>query len=96
MILRQHVRTLEANPETRVRIAGYTSASGSAEYNQALSERRAQSIKAFLILEGVDASRFKTVGFGQRNPAEYEANPAILRSDAAKANMRGLFEIIVE
>lgn len=95
-ILRQHVQTLKANPQTRVRIAGYTSASGTAEYNQALSERRAKSIKAFLILEGVDANRFKTIGFGQRNPAEYEANPAVLRSDAAKANMRGLFEIIVE
>lgn len=96
VILRQHVQTLKANPQARVRIAGYTSASGTAEYNQALSERRAQSIKAFLILEGVDANRFKTIGFGQRNPAEYEANPSVLRSDAAKANMRGLFEIIVE
>lgn len=96
VILRKHVQKLKANPNTRVRIAGYTSASGTAEYNQALSERRAQSIKAFLILEGVDANRFKTIGFGQRNPAEYEANPSILRSDAAKANMRGLFEIIVE
>lgn len=96
VILRQHVQTLKANPQARVRIAGYTSASGTAEYNQALSERRAQAIKAFLILEGVEASRFKTVGFGQTNPAEYEANPAVLRSDAAKANMRGLFEIIVE
>ncbi|WP_269836416.1 OmpA family protein [Rheinheimera soli] len=96
VILRQHVQTLKANPQARVRIAGYTSASGTAEYNQALSERRAQSIKAFLILEGVDANRFKTIGFGQRNPAEYEANPEVLRSDAAKANMRGLFEIIVE
>jgi len=96
IVLRQHVRTLEANPEARVRIAGYTSASGSAQYNQALSERRAQSIKAFLTLEGVDASRFKTVGFGENKPAEYEARPSELRSDAAKANMRGLFEIIVE
>lgn len=96
VILRQHVQTLKANPQARVRIAGYTSASGSAEYNQALSERRAQSIKAFLIAEGVDANRFKTIGFGQTNPAEYEANPSVLRSDAAKANMRGLFEIIVE
>ena len=96
VILREHVQTLKANPQARVRIAGYTSASGSAEYNQALSERRAQSIKAFLILEGLEANRFKTVGFGQTNPAEYEANPSILRSDAAKANMRGLFEIIVE
>ncbi|CAI3795490.1 OmpA family protein [Rheinheimera sp. MM224] len=96
VILREHVQTLKANPQARVRIAGYTSASGSAEYNQALSERRAQSIKAFLVQEGVASNRFKTIGFGQTNPAEYEANPSILRSDAAKANMRGLFEIIVE
>ncbi|WP_233280361.1 OmpA family protein [Rheinheimera mangrovi] len=90
------MQTLKANPQTRLRIAACASASSTAEYNQALSERRAQSIKAFLILEEVDANRFKTVGFGQSNPAEYKANPAVLRSDAAKANMRGLFEIIVE
>jgi OOP family OmpA-OmpF porin len=96
VILREHVQTLKANPDARVRIAGYTSASGSKEYNQALSERRAQSIKAFLILEGVEANRFKTIGFGENDPAQYEARPSVLRSDAAKANMRGLFEIIVE
>jgi OOP family OmpA-OmpF porin len=96
VILREHVQTLKANPDARVRIAGYTSASGSEEYNQALSERRAQSIKAFLILEGVEANRFKTIGFGENDPAQYEARPSVLRSDAAKANMRGLFEIIVE
>lgn len=96
VILREHVQTLKANPDARVRIAGYTSASGSEAYNQALSERRAQSIKAFLILEGVEANRFKTIGFGEDNPAQYEARPSVLRSDAAKANMRGLFEIIVE
>lgn len=95
-ILRQHVRTLAANPKAKVRIAGYTSASGTAEYNQALSERRAASIKAFLVKEGLNSNRFKTVGFGASNPAEYEARPSVLRSDAAKANMRGLFEIIVE
>lgn len=96
VILRRHVATLKANPQARVRIAGYTSASGSAAYNQALSERRAESIKAFLVSEGINANRFKTIGFGQRNPAEYEAKPSALKSDAAKANMRGLFEIIVE
>lgn len=95
-MLRQHVRTLKANPNARVRIAGYTSASGTKEYNQALSERRAESIKAFLVNEGIAANRFKTIGFGQSRPAEYEARPEELRSDAAHANMRGLFEIIVE
>lgn len=96
VILRQHVSTLKANPKAKVRIAGYTSASGTKEYNQALSERRAGSIKAFLVSEGIAANRFKTIGFGQTNPARYEARPAELRSDAANANMRGLFEIIVE
>lgn len=96
VILGQHVRTLKANPAAKVRIAGYTSASGTEEHNQALSERRAESIKAFLVGEGVAASRFKTIGYGQRNPAEYEARPSALQSDAAKANMRGLFEIIIE
>lgn len=95
-ILREHVQTLKANPQAKVRIAGYTSASGSKEYNQALSERRAQSIQAFLIAEGVAANRFKTIGFGETQPAAYEARPSVIRSDAAKANMRGLFEIIVE
>ena len=95
-ILRQHVRTLKANPAAKVRIAGYTSASGTEEYNQALSERRAEAIEVFLVDEGIAASRLKTIGFGQRNPAEYEARPSQLRSDAANANMRGLFEIIIE
>ncbi|GHG63203.1 porin OmpA [Alishewanella longhuensis] len=96
VMLRRHATTLKANPKARVRIAGYTSASGSAAYNQALSERRAESIKAFLVSEGINANRFKTIGFGQRNPAKYEAKPSALQSDAAKANMRGLFEIIIE
>ena len=96
VILRQHVQTLKANPDAKVRIAGYTSASGTKEYNQALSKRRAESIKAFLVHQGVAANRFKTIGFGERKPAEYEAQPTSLRSDAAKANMRGLFEIIIE
>lgn len=95
-ILRRHVRTLKANPAAKVRIAGYTSASGTKEYNQALSERRARAIEVFLVAEGVAANRLKTIGFGQSNPAEYEARPSELHSDAANANMRGLFEIIVE
>lgn len=95
-VLRRHVRTLKANPEARVRIAGYTSASGTKEYNQALSERRAQSIEDFLVDEGIAVSRLKTIGYGQSNPAEYESQPGEIRSAAANANMRGLFEIIIE
>jgi hypothetical protein len=36
------------------------------------------------------------IGYGEKNPAMYEAAPKDLYSDAAKANMRVLFEIIVQ
>ena len=97
VILRKHLQKLKANPNAKVRIAGYTSKSGSESYNQRLSEQRAEAIKQFLVTEGIASpSRLTTIGFGENQNAEYEANPALLRSEAAKANMRVLFEITVE
>lgn len=96
-ILKNHVKTLKANPGAQVRIAGYTSASGTKEYNQRLSERRAQAIKDYLVSEGVVLpDRLTTIGFGENRPAEYEADPSVIESNAANANMRVLFEIIVD
>jgi outer membrane protein OmpA-like peptidoglycan-associated protein len=62
-----------------------------------LSERRANAVKAYLVNEGVIASdRLSTIGYGKTNPAVYEAAPKEVYSAAAKANMRVLFEIIVQ
>lgn len=95
--LRQHLQKLKANPNAQVRIAGYTSKSGSESYNQRLSEQRAEAIKTFLVAEGIASpQRLTTIGFGEHQNAEYEADPQQLRSAAAKANMRVLFEIKVE
>jgi OOP family OmpA-OmpF porin len=97
VILKRNVLILQENPKAHIRIAGYTSASGTDEYNQALSERRANSIQEFLVSEGVSKpGRLTTIGYGETQPAAYEAAPKDLYSDAAKANMRVLFEIVVE
>jgi outer membrane protein OmpA-like peptidoglycan-associated protein len=97
VILKRNIQILKANPKAKVRIAGYTSASGSESYNQRLSERRANAVKEYLIKEGVIApNRLSTIGYGVARPAEYEAAPEDLYSEAAKANMKVLFEIIVE
>jgi outer membrane protein OmpA-like peptidoglycan-associated protein len=54
-------------------IEGYTDASGSSTYNKELSQRRAQSVMAFLVANGIDASRLNAVGFGKTHPRA--ANP---------------------
>jgi len=96
-LLKKNIQLLKDNPEAQIRIAGYTSASGTEAYNQKLSERRANSVKTYLINEGIiTRDRLSTIGYGEKNPAVYEAAPKELYSKAAKANMRVLFEIIVK
>ena len=96
-ILKRDIQKLRDNPNAKVRLAGYTSASGTDAYNQALSERRAKAVQVFLINEGIiTPDRLSTIGYGEADPAMYEAAPKELYSKAAKANMRVLFEIIVQ
>jgi outer membrane protein OmpA-like peptidoglycan-associated protein len=96
-ILKRNIQVLKDNPKARVRIAGYTSASGTDAYNQALSERRAAAVQEYLIKEGVIShQRLSTIGYGETDPAMYEAAPKELYSKEAKANMRVLFEIVVQ
>jgi len=96
-ILKRNIQLLKDNPKAKVRIAGYTSASGTEAYNQKLSERRANAVQAYLINEGIiTRDRLSTIGYGETKPAMYEAAPKEIYSKAAKANMRVLFEIIVK
>ena len=96
-ILKRNIQLLKDNPKAKIRIAGYTSAAGTMAYNQALSERRAKAVQEYLINEGiVTPDRLSTIGYGETDPAMYEASPKDLYSKAAKANMRVLFEIVVQ
>ena len=58
---------LEFN-KTGIVAQGHTDASGSEEYNQALSERRADAVMGYLVREGVDATRITSIGFGESYP----------------------------
>jgi outer membrane protein OmpA-like peptidoglycan-associated protein len=96
-ILKRNVKLLIDNPKAKIRVAGYTSASGTEEYNQKLSERRARAVQEYLISEGViTRDRLSTIGYGETRPEVYEAAPKQLYLPAAKANMRVLFEIVVQ
>ncbi len=96
-ILKRNIQLLKENPKAKVRVAGYTSASGTEEYNQKLSERRATAVKEYLIEEGViTRERLTKIGYGESDPATFESAPKNLYSPAAKSNMRVLFEIVLE
>lgn len=96
-ILKNSITVLQDNPKAKIRIAGYTSAAGTAAHNQKLSEQRATAIQNYLISEGdISKERLAVIGYGNTRPASYESTPTKLNSVAAKENMRALFEIVVE
>ena len=66
--LRSVARVLEEFENTLVTVEGHTDSTGSAGYNQLLSERRATSVAEVLLLEGVAYQRVAARGFGQDRP----------------------------
>jgi OmpA-OmpF porin, OOP family len=66
--LKQIARLMQDNADLKLRIEGHTDNVGSAASNQALSEKRAQSVKAWLVSNGIAAGRLTAKGFGDTKP----------------------------
>jgi len=66
--LDEAVRVLQQNPNVRVEIEGHTCNIGTAEYNLALGERRANSVRDYLVSRGISAERMHTVSYGEERP----------------------------
>lgn len=67
-LLSELVQFMDQYPQAVVNITGYTDSTGAAEYNQQLSERRAQAVADAVITQGVDSSRVTVSGGGESNP----------------------------
>ncbi len=68
-LLLAKVPVLQAQPTIHLRITGHTDDRGSSEYNLALGLRRAAEAKAFLVNNGIDASRLEITSMGAEQPA---------------------------
>jgi outer membrane protein OmpA-like peptidoglycan-associated protein len=75
-ILDKVAGTLVEYDQTMIEVAGHTDSTGGAAYNQALSERRAKSVAAYLESRGVPAARLITVGDGVNHPVASNATAA--------------------
>jgi len=92
------VEKLKAHPEVElVLITGYTDKIGDAGYNQKLSERRANSVKKYLVSQGIEESRLHTVGKGEADPVvEVKGLRGKKLIEALQPNRRVVVEIEVQ
>lgn len=75
-VLLRHAAYLRSNDDLSIRLEGHTDERGTREYNIALGERRANSVRDFLVLQGIDGSRIETVSYGEERPAVMGSNEA--------------------
>jgi len=67
----RHARQLAENANLQVRLEGHADERGSREYNIGLGERRSQTVRRMLLIQGASASQISTVSFGEERPAEF-------------------------
>jgi len=68
-LIQAHAKFLQENPSLRVTVEGHADERGSREYNLALGQRRADSVKRAMGVSGVAENRSETVSFGEEKPA---------------------------
>ncbi len=74
VILDEAVRQLSICKEGIVEVKGHTDFTGPEEYNQILSEKRAEAVKAYLVAEGISIERFRVTGYGESQPIAKNTN----------------------
>jgi len=80
---------LEHNPKLHVQIDGHTDSTASDAHNQALSDRRAEAARSYLVAKGIEKDRLKARGFGESKPAADNAT-----ADGRATNRRTEIEVI--
>jgi len=74
-ILKPVLATMKENETLEIELSGHTDNIGSKQYNQKLSEARAKAVADYLIKNGIDSKRIKTVGYGFDKPIASNSTP---------------------
>lgn len=68
-LIKHHGKYLALNKGASVRVEGHTDERGTREYNVALADRRAQSVKRLLLIQGASANQVTIISYGEEKPA---------------------------
>lgn len=88
MILDELVRTLRDNPTLKIELSSHTDSRGSRAYNEALSQRRAQSAVDYLVSRGIERGRMVAKGYGETRLVNRCADGIACSSEEHQANRR--------
>lgn len=75
-IMMKNSQWLQANPNAKVRLEGHCDERGTAEYNLALGQKRAEAAKAFLEALGIPSQRMTPISYGEERPLDPGHNEA--------------------
>ena len=70
-VLQGHARNLANDGASQIRLEGHADERGSREYNIGLGERRSQSVRRLLLIQGASPGQISTVSFGEERPAAF-------------------------
>jgi peptidoglycan-associated lipoprotein len=89
-VLDEAVAALRDDPNLRIEVEGHTCNIGTAEYNLALGDRRANAVREYLVSRGVSADRLRTVSYGEERPKYDNA-----REETRRLNRRAALTVNV-
>jgi outer membrane protein OmpA-like peptidoglycan-associated protein len=88
---------LNANPQIIVEIGSHTDSKGNNDYNERLSQKRAESVVKFLVKNGIPPNRLTAKGYGESKPVAQNTNPdGSDNPEGRQKNRRTEFRIIGE
>ena len=89
--LDEAIKAMQTQPDLRIEIEGHTCNIGTAEYNLALGERRANAVRDYLSGRGIGADRLRTVSYGEERPKHDNA-----REETRRLNRRAALVVRVQ
>jgi len=89
--LDEAIKVLQENADLRIEIEGHTCNIGTAEYNLALGERRANAVRDYLASRGIGADRLRTVSYGEERPKHDNS-----REETRRLNRRAAMVVRVQ
>ncbi len=74
--LKSAVSAMKDNQSIRITIAGHADERGTREYNLALGQRRADAVKDYFVLSGIDSNRISVKSYGEERPTSFGSDEA--------------------